>query len=158
MKNFRSIIGSYVNNMSCAKKIDIALAALFTAIIEFRIGTYMSMCFTSEDVDTLARWFIGGLCVISMMLTFIFIFIGTIGESEGEQQEVTRYEYMDIMSKLTIGVFGIMAVLTPIYFANMEVMSLLAYTSVPCLLAVIALHCIYKIKARMIEEDGYDEE
>ena len=157
MKNFRSVIGSYVGSMSYAKKIDIILAALFTAIIEFRIGTYLSMCFTSAEIDTFARWFIGGLCVISMILTFIFVFVGTIGESEGEQKEVTRYDYMSIMSKLTIGVFGIMAVLTPIYFANMEVMSLLAYTSVPCLLAVIALHCIYIIKVRILEEDGYGE-
>lgn len=146
VKNFRSVIGSFVNRISYAKKIDIVMALLFIGVIWFRLGTYISMCITHPDLDVEARWFIVLLCVSVMIAVFVVFGFGTLFESQGEQGTTTRREYLYIMKYCTGGIAGVIAAMTPIYIANIQDMSVLGYTAIPCIFAVLALYLVYRIK------------
>lgn len=138
---FKKVMGI----LTAEKKIDMVMALTLIGVIWFRLGTYIWMCFTHPDMDMVARWFIGLLCASTMIVVFIFFGVGTLFESQGEES-TTRSEYLYIMKYCTGGIAGIIAIMTPIYLVNIQNMTILGYTSIPCLIAVFALYLIYRIK------------
>lgn len=135
-----------VSGLSTAKKLDLIMATLLVGIMEFRLGAYIALCITSEIVDMVARWVVGIIVAIAMVVVFVFFGLGTLFESQGEQRGTTRADYLEVMKYCSGCSVGIMVVMSVIYLANMNVMSVLGYSSIPCIIAMLALYLIYRIK------------
>ena len=135
-----------VSGLSASKKFDLIMATLLVGIMEFRLGTYIMMCITSETIGTAARWVVGIIVAIAMVAVFVFFGLGTLFESQGEQNGTTRADYLEVMKYCSGSSVGIMAIMSFIYIANMDVMYILGYSSIPCIIAMLALYLIYRIK------------
>ena len=155
MKNIKGIVCLVAKRMSYAKKLDIVLAVLFMSIIEFRLGVYLYMCFVSIHMDIMARWVVGVLVTIAMVAAFVFFGAGTLFESQGEQKGTTRKDYLEVMKYCTGCSAGILVPMSIIYIANIDIMTILGYTSLPCMVVLFALYLIYRIKYNE-EVDAYD--
>lgn len=137
------------------KTVDMIMALTFVGIIWFRLGTHILMCITKPDVDIAARWIVGLFFATVMILTLIFFGFGTLFESQGEKESTTREEYLSIMKYYTGCIAIVIGIMTPIYLANIQDMTILGYSAVPCLIVVFALYLIYGIKYNE-EVDAYD--
>ena len=142
-----------LGSLTAEKKIDIVMALTFIGVIWFRLGIYISMCITNTDMGILTKWVISLFCVAGMIVSLIFFGLSTLLESQGEpgeQDRITRGEYMYFMECSTGCIAGVIGLMTPIYIANIQDMPVLGYTVIPCLIAVIVLHLVYKIKYKEV--------
>ena len=143
-----------VSGLSMAKKFDLIMAILFVGIMEFRLGAYIVLCITSATMEIAARWVVSIMVISAMVAVFVFFGLGTLFESQGEQNGITRADYLGVMKYYSGCSVGVMAIMLIIYIANMDVMFVLGYSSVPCIIAMLALYLIYRIKYNE-EVDAY---
>lgn len=139
---------------SAQKKIDLIMAFIFISIIWIRLCIYMVMSFNSNDMGNIAKVAVCVFCIIIMIISAIIFGYGTLRESQGEVRGCSRADYLRVMKYFSGMVTGLLIFISPIYWANMSQLYILGFTSIPCIVVMVILYIIYKIK---YEEETYNE-
>ena len=134
--------------VSNARYTDLIMVGTFVAIILYRLGSFLYICFTGTEIDTLTQVICATICIAAMVATVIFFGGLTFAVTD----EAMHCKYLALMQYHTFWVTGVMCLFALVEWTNPELMAM-GCSVAPCVIGTLGLHCMYRVRTSMTERN-----